>query len=282
MLNNFKYFRRKILVFYINFGKFLSIKFLPLIFKSILFKRFWKDLFFYNLIDNHEQVNVLKDGINYNFYSLSLMTKTRYNTFFTKEPGTIKWIDEFENGKTLWDIGSNVGLYSIYYGKKNSTNQVVSFEPSLFNLEILSRNIVLNNLSSNIAVFPLPLNIKNEINDFNMNNTDYGGALSGFGVDYDENFEKREINFKYKTFGINLDTLVDIYNLDFPEYIKIDVDGIENLILKGAKNVFSNDKLKSVLIENPNNDENINSFFLKNSFVLSKTVNNNQIWYKEN
>lgn len=282
MLNNIKYFRRKVLLLFINLGKFLSIKFLPFFFKLILFKSFWKDLFFYNLINNHEKINILKDGINYNFYSLSLMTKTRYKTFFTKEPGTIQWIDKFENGKIFWDIGSNVGLYSIYYGKKSSTNQIVSFEPSLFNLEILSRNIVLNNLSSNIIIFPLPLNNKNEINDFNMNNTDYGGALSGFGVDYDENFEKREINFTYKTFGINLDTFIDIYNLDFPDYIKIDVDGIENLILKGSNNIFSNNKLKSVLIENPTNYEEINGFFLRNGFVLSKSINNNQIWYKEN
>ena len=46
------------------------------------------------------------------------MTNTRYKTMFTKEIDTINWIDNFENEKIFWDIGANVGIYSIYYAKK--------------------------------------------------------------------------------------------------------------------------------------------------------------------
>ena len=37
--------------------------------------------------------------------------------------------------------------------------------------------------------------------------------------------------------------------LDIPDYIKIDVDGIEHLILSGAKNLLKDRKLKEILIE---------------------------------
>jgi len=42
----------------------------------------------------------------------------RANTLLTKEPETIAWIDTFEPGETLWDIGANVGVYSLYAGLK--------------------------------------------------------------------------------------------------------------------------------------------------------------------
>lgn len=37
--------------------------------------------------------------------------------------------------------------------------------------------------------------------------------------------------------------------LEVPDYIKIDVDGIEHLILKSSKNILKNEKIKSCNIE---------------------------------
>lgn len=38
----------------------------------------------------------------------------RFDTLLEKEPDTIEWIDGFRLGETLWDIGANVGIYTIY------------------------------------------------------------------------------------------------------------------------------------------------------------------------
>ena len=51
----------------------------------------------------------------------------RFNTLLDKEPETIEWIDSFKPGETLWDIGANVGIYSIYAGLRGLN--VLSFEP---------------------------------------------------------------------------------------------------------------------------------------------------------
>ena len=40
----------------------------------------------------------------------------RIKTYATKEPETLQWIDEFEKGSVLWDIGANIGLLSVHAG----------------------------------------------------------------------------------------------------------------------------------------------------------------------
>ena len=52
----------------------------------------------------------------------------------------------------FWDIGANIGIYSIYAALKHQHIQVVSFEPSTSNLRILSRNISINNLDEKILL----------------------------------------------------------------------------------------------------------------------------------
>ena len=47
------------------------------------------------------------------------LTYLRAKTFSVKEPETLDWIDGFNENSTFWDIGCNVGLYSVYAAKKN-------------------------------------------------------------------------------------------------------------------------------------------------------------------
>ena len=56
--------------------------------------------------------------------------------------------------------------------------------------------------------------------------------------------------------------------MQIPDYIKIDVDGIEHLILQGGKNTLKNKKIKSVLVEvnEKFNEQKIKVNQLMNSF----------------
>ena len=47
------------------------------------------------------------------------LTRYRIESFYTKEPETIEWVNNFISG-SFWDIGANVGLYSIYASKINN------------------------------------------------------------------------------------------------------------------------------------------------------------------
>ena len=53
----------------------------------------------------------------------------------------------------FWDVGSNIGLYSIYAALKHKNCEVISFEPSTSNLRTLSRNIFINNLENKVKIF---------------------------------------------------------------------------------------------------------------------------------
>ena len=48
-----------------------------------------------------------------------------------------------------------------------------------------------------------------------------------------------------------------------PDYIKIDVDGIEHLILEGGKETLKNKKIKSILIEINENFEDQKNRLIK-------------------
>ena len=44
----------------------------------------------------------------------NLTTLGRAQTLFTKEPITITWLRSFEKNKIFFDVGANVGMYSIF------------------------------------------------------------------------------------------------------------------------------------------------------------------------
>ena len=180
------------------------------------------------------------------FYVPNEMNRFRVNTFFTKEPETLAWINGFKKNETFFDIGANIGLYSCYAAKKIQCN-TFAFEPSFFNLELLSKNIFINDLSNSIKIVPISLSAQKKISEFNMSTTEWGGALSTFGEK--NTFDGSELKsvFKYKTISIALDECVNFFNFPQPNHIKLDVDGIEHLILSGALKTLKN--TKSVLVE---------------------------------
>ncbi|WP_440931815.1 FkbM family methyltransferase [Candidatus Pelagibacter sp.] len=220
------------------------------------------------------KIKVKIDNNEIFFQSPNSQIDFRVKSIFTKEPETINWINEFD-GKDLifWDIGSNIGLFSIYAGVKHENINVFSFEPSTKNLNILSNNISKNNLTEKIKIIQLPLTEnKNQILKMSEKNFFEGAASNNFGVDY--SFGGKKINFEnqYYIYGTSIDNLINEKILEIPNYIKIDVDGIEHLILRGAKKTLQNPKIKSILIEVQEDFveqfENIKKILKENNFHL--------------
>lgn len=182
----------------------------------------------------------------FEFYIPNRISYFRAKTFSTKEPETLEWIDKFKKQNIFWDIGANVGLYSCY-AAKNSESKVYAFEPSIFNLELLAKNIYINSLSDKIVIIPFPISDKLNISNFFMSSTEWGGALSTFGKNIGHDGLPISDVFKYKTVGMSLDECIKLLNLEKPNYIKIDVDGIEHIILKGSTEILKN--VESILVE---------------------------------
>ena len=146
----------------------------------------------------------------------------------------------------MWDVGANIGLYACYAAKARGC-RVFAFEPSVFNLEALARNIFLNRLTELITIVPLPLSDELAVSKFRMTSTDWGAALSTFGQPYGHDGEPIKKVFEFSTIGLSMVDAVTLLKIPQPDYIKIDVNGIEHLILRGGAPVLS--QVKSVLVE---------------------------------
>ena len=184
--------------------------------------------------------------LKFNFHIPNRLNYFRVNTFSSKEPETLNWIDTFAKQNVFWDIGANIGLYSCYAAKR-ADSKVYAFEPSVFNLELLAKNIYINSLSDKITIIPFPLidNIKET--EFNMSSIEWGGSISTFGEDYKHDGSILEKKFRYKMVGLSMNECVNYLKIKQPDYIKIDVDGVEHLILKGGNQILK--KTKSLLVE---------------------------------
>ena len=260
---------------------------------KFIYFRYVYDLILKNILDQKKSIN--HGSIQISFHTPNKINKFRADSFANKEPETLKWIDSIPLNSIFWDIGANVGLYSCYAAK--SRNSIVyAFEPSIFNIEILARNIFLNGLTKNITIVPLPLTDKIAVNELNMTSTEWGGALSTFGESYGQNGTEIKKIFSFKTIGISMADAVNLLNIPQPDYIKIDVDGIEHLILKGGLSVLKN--VKGLIVEIDENFEkqliDSTKYLIDSGFILKykdradKTEDPqfsncfNQVWVNQN
>ena len=145
---------------------------------SINSGRYFIDELIKNMLTKKEIIE--HKELKFNFHVPNRLNYFRVNTFSSKEPETLNWIDTFAKQNVFWDIGANIGLYSCYAAKR-ADSKVYAFEPSVFNLELLAKNIYINLLTDKIIIIPFPLSDNLDIKTFYMSSTEKGGALSTFG-----------------------------------------------------------------------------------------------------
>ena len=124
----------------------LLISYFIIILDKIFFKIFNRNIR-YLLQDSFRKLSVTKikyNSIDLKFFTPSELTYWRAKTFSEKEPETLQWIDKFtlsRNKKIIfWDIGANVGNYSIYASRKHKKKiEIIAFEPSGLNIGILAK-----------------------------------------------------------------------------------------------------------------------------------------------
>ena len=96
MKSFFKKFTRKNFIFYI----FLFEKFQ---YRKILFRDYYKNNFF-----TKKKYKIKESNYIY-LFTPNRVNHFRAQTFFSKEPETLDWIDGFKKDSNFFDIGSNVG-----------------------------------------------------------------------------------------------------------------------------------------------------------------------------
>ena len=168
--------------------------------------------------------------------------------FGTDETDTINWIEEMTENSCFWDIGANIGIFSLHAAaNKNST--VFAFEPASGSFNVLNTNIHLNNISNKVTAYCMAFSGETKIDVLNIENIHPGNSMQEFGTNINQFDEVIFTTFSQGTIGFSIDDFVKIFSPKLPTYIKIDVDGLEREIIRGGRNLLSNSSIESVIIE---------------------------------
>ncbi|BAS00149.1 putative protein [Blastochloris viridis] len=184
---------------------------------------------------------------NFRMVARNKKTFNRAKKTALREPDTVNWLNSIPDGAVLWDIGANVGVFTLYAAVARGA-EVIAFEPSAANYYLLNRNIELNALDGRVRALCLAVARHPGIDTLNMITTDFGGALSAFGTTTDSFGAEFQPAFRQGMVSFSLDDLAKS-QLPFPSHIKIDVDGIEKDIVEGGPAFFRDPRLRSAIIE---------------------------------
>ncbi len=210
------------------------------------------------------------------------------STHYIIEKDLINWIDTFCENDVFFDIGSNIGLFSIYAAKKNINT--ICFEGHFGNLNDFNYNVLLNNVSNKILIIPTLLDTKNKKTNFYLRDLTSSSAKSE--IDHKKNIYRNgvEESLKISCVSLNLDYLIDQKIIPIPTKVKIDVDGAEFFIIEGFKKYL--EKVDEIMIEMYKNsadywgcyrenkkNKSINTKHIKKNYF--EKINNKNPYYDE-
>ena len=187
-------------------------------------------------------------GFRMVFLTPNVGTKWRVDTIYQKEPSTLEWINALDRDEILFDVGANVGMYTIWAAVTRGM-RVYAFEPESQNYALLNRNILHNNLKDRVKAYCLGLSDKQGVTELYMTGMIAGGSTHNVGEAVDYKHEPMAVGFQQGCVAFRLDDLVFNCGIPVPNHIKIDVDGIESKVVTGAEQTLRERAVKSLLIE---------------------------------
>ena len=183
------------------------------------------------------------------FYANTELEKWRAETLLKKEPETIAWLKYYANaGSVFYDIGANVGSYSMYAASLNSKLNVYAFEPVQENFSALLSNILLNN-ADNVHAFRIAASIQNKLTTIYLQDTRIGNSGAQIDAPVDERGNHFDQVSTQQVLGLNLNSMVKELGFPVPNFVKIDVDGHEKDIIEGMSDLLGMESLLSILVE---------------------------------
>jgi FkbM family methyltransferase len=130
---------------------------------------------------------------------------------------------ELKKGRTFYDIGANVGFYTLLGSFCVAPGSVFAFEPLPANLKFLKRHLAINQVQ-NVRVLQLAISDEIGAAKFRAESTGAMGQLDSSG----------DVNVNMST----IDALLDSREILPPDCIKMDIEGAEWKALIGARECF--------------------------------------------
>jgi FkbM family methyltransferase len=152
-------------------------------------------------------------------------------------------------GNIFLDVGANGGIYTVIAAKQvGSEGHVYAFEPGERELELLRHNIKINNLT-NVTVVECAVSDKSGSAKFAVVKD---GALNSLA---NLNRAEQQIEHWRTVITMSLDDFMKTYSCPRVDFIKIDVEGAERLVLDGSKNLLLSDSKITILFEASDHNE---------------------------
>jgi FkbM family methyltransferase len=150
------------------------------------------------------------------------------------------WVRLLADGATVWDVGANVGLYTLLSAALvGPTGRVVAWEPSPATFDILKDHVCANKLIDRVRL------VQGAIADRRDTTVPFGTS----GTDPTNRISTRIGN----VIKVPVETL-DGYSTDTgsrPDVIKIDIEGAEVLALRGAADLLSSTRPTLMIAVHP-------------------------------
>jgi FkbM family methyltransferase len=221
------------------------------------------------------EIELIDGPSTYRFRCETVRELNRCLNLFTKEPGTLNWIkSEFQPGQVFFDIGANMGVYTILAARQLAPGgKVYAFEPHGPNFARLIDNILCNQVQRDVIPSNFALHDSEGYLDFNYESVVAGTSNSQLAPSPDAlagGGSKGIVELKHAT---SVDRLIDSGRAVSPHHVKIDVDGNEYLILQGMTTLLGSPQAPLTLQVEMNEpySETIVAFMRGHRYDLSET-----------
>lgn len=181
----------------------------------------------YDIISDDDYLPQMRSGLKSWLINLAKILLQR-NGF---EPKMVRLFQTLiKDSDTVIDIGANIGCTSLLFGEL--AQQVVSFEPSPSTFALLSQNIARSQLP-NIELYNCALGSSKMTSQitYAKSNRSGGFVANKTTIKIDHITEKIQVE--------KLDNLIQELNINQVDFIKIDVEGFELEVIKGAIEVIT-------------------------------------------
>jgi len=228
-----------------------------ILFPVILIRRYFmarKDVWQDEIIRNIEELIVIDPIMKLEEFKGTFSINPHSDLFKTilkskrYEPKLVKYCEKYINPeRDVIDIGANIGFYTVLFSKLLLDRKVLAIEPTQNALIKLRQNIELNEVGKNVVIYE---GVVSDTRGTAEIKTIIGKEeYSSMGVMDHPSIAKETYTIE-SVMSSTLDELVDSLSID-PGFIKIDVEGAEALVFKGASKTL---QLKRPVILSKLND----------------------------
>ncbi|NQT06171.1 MAG: FkbM family methyltransferase [Candidatus Omnitrophica bacterium] len=151
-------------------------------------------------------------------------------------PGFSKWLEACRGKRRVFDIGAHIGLYSLPASREIAGDgYIYAFEPSKANREYLEKHMRFNGID-NVRIYPFLIGERSEDNVSFYENLNEPDDMNAAKV-----IKNHKMYNKVYRKQVSLDDFCRDENI-IPEVIKIDVEGAEIEVLKGAEKMLKKNR----------------------------------------